>query len=181
MDQVRPAARRYPNRGLAAPDVQNAFGDVSWLDALTVCNQSARKLLPILACMWASGTLSLWLQDADGGAWHSILVYGGLFQGGCEGHPCFCIIIAAVWIRVTADGRITASLHVILALFFHVDDIVVQAPIEVMDALLDAFEHALAAHHFVLKRAKCKLHIPAAASSDCTHWPDLALKLEGRI
>ena len=36
VDQVRAAAGRYPNRGLSALDVQTAFGDVSWLDALTV-------------------------------------------------------------------------------------------------------------------------------------------------
>ena len=55
------------------------------------------------AAQWAPRSIALYSQQPDG-SWKACLVDGGLFQGGCDGHPCFCWVMAVMWIHVSEHG-----------------------------------------------------------------------------
>ena len=47
----------------------------------------------------------VWLPDLHGDGWHVLMIYGSLLQGGLDGHPVFCLVIAVVMVKVRADGE----------------------------------------------------------------------------
>ena len=117
---------------------------------------------PALASMWAPGRIHLYTQQQDG-SWAQFPVYGGLFQGGCDGHPCFCLVIGTVLAQVVrASG--TYLEHMLVWLY--VDDIVAQVRIGDIRAFYRDWEAAMSKFHLRLKRAKCRVHIPQYKGQD---------------
>ena len=94
--EIRAAARLRPQDALVSLDLMNAFGAVQWIDALRAVQSTMPMLGPLLAIQWMTMRLQLWQQDADGGGWHALVIYGSLLQGGL----------------VRNDGRIAASLDI---------------------------------------------------------------------
>ena len=94
-------------------------------DALTAVTATVLILGPMLAIQWMSMKLKLWLQDADGGGWHCLFVYGSLLQGGLDGHPVFFLVIGVMILKIRHDGRISAQWHELLV-WIYVDDLLFQ-------------------------------------------------------
>mgnify|MGYP000152369711 CR=1 FL=1 len=51
-----------------------------------------------------------------------MLAFGSLLQGGLDGHPVFCIVIAVVLVRISADSRI-APVWAEIRVWAYVDDL----------------------------------------------------------
>ncbi|MFM7981463.1 MAG: hypothetical protein ACKPKO_19315, partial [Candidatus Fonsibacter sp.] len=88
VEQMRMAVNQHPDRACVSLDLTNAVGTVQWADALQATLRQVRQLAPALAAQWAPGYITLFIQQADA-TWAECRVYGGVFQGGCDGHPCF--------------------------------------------------------------------------------------------
>ena len=84
-----------------------AFGMVQWADALRAVKAEVPKLTPVLALQWRVMQVRLWLQDETGIAWHVMVIYRSLLQGGLDGHPVFCIVIGVVLLHISNDGRLS--------------------------------------------------------------------------
>ena len=76
--EVRAAAALYPDNALISLDVQNAFGEVRWADALWAAVRRAPKLAVPMAAMWRCGFVQVFLPDEHGEGWHAIMAYGSL-------------------------------------------------------------------------------------------------------
>ena len=105
--ELRAASRLRPQDAIVSLDIKNAFGAVEWADALEAVLRRAPALAPMLAVQWSSLQIRIWLQDADGRCWHVMVVFGSLLQGGLDGRPVFCVVIAVVLIEIGRDERIT--------------------------------------------------------------------------
>ena len=125
--EVRAAAALEPDKALVSLDVKNAFGAIQWKDALLAVAALAPKLGPLLAVQWHACKLRLWVQNAHGPGWHMIVIYGSLLQGGLDGHPIFCVIMAAV-LRRLATHRDVANEWGSIRVWAYVDDLVFQCP-----------------------------------------------------
>ena len=104
-----------PSKAFVSLDVANAFGAVQWMDALEAVLDRAPSLAPALSAQWSPRAITLFTQQRDG-TWQPIVVYGGLFQGGCNGHPCFCIVLGVIWAHVT-DGGVKFYINQVLVWF----------------------------------------------------------------
>ena len=118
----------------------------------------------MLAAQWRSMQLQLWLQDAEGTGWHVLIIYGSLLQGGLDGHPVFCVVIAVVLVTIAGDGRV-AHFWKQVYLWVYVDDLLFQCPVPHTATLLQVVEDALQLFQLRPQRQKSKLHIPALASA----------------
>ena len=171
--QVRAAARLKPGNAFTSLDVQNAFGSVQWKDALQTVIRTMPKLAPILGIQWQSCELQLFLQDAGGNGWHKLTIYGSLLQRGLDGHPVFCLVIGVVLQHVSAHQAVRESWHLVVV-WIYVDDMLFQCPIELVQQLMVAVEETLIKFSLKLQRAKCKIHVPALASTPLAEWPETA-------
>ena len=156
VEQIRAAAALQPDRALVSLDVENACGSVEWADALEVALDNAPAFAPALASMWAPGRIHLYTQQQDG-TWAQFPVFGGLFQGGCDGHPCFCLVIGTVLAQVL---RASGSYLEHMLVWLYVDDIVAQVRVGDVCAFYRDWETAMRKYHLRLKQAKCRVHIP---------------------
>ncbi|MFM7978864.1 MAG: hypothetical protein ACKPKO_06070, partial [Candidatus Fonsibacter sp.] len=84
VEQIRMVVSRFPERACVSLDLANAFGTVQWNDALQATLKKVRQMAPALAAQWAPGYITLFIQQADA-TWSKCRVYGGVFQGGCDG------------------------------------------------------------------------------------------------
>ena len=176
ISEVRAATRLRPDDALTSLDLKNAFGSVQWVDALKAVHQRVPLLGPLLAMQWAAMSLRLWLQDADRGGWHVLIVYGSLLQGGLDGHPVFCVVIGVMLVHVSSDGRITARWREV-KLWIYVDDIVFQCPPALLQLLLEVLADVMRPLNFQLQLRKCRVHIPALAAVPVEQWPAAAQSL----
>ena len=168
--EVRAAASLEPDKALMSLDVQNAFGAVQWKDALLAVAAAVPKLGPLLAVQWHACKLRLWVQDANGQGWRLILIYGSLLQGGLDGHPIFCLVMAVFLDRLAAN-QIVAVRWAEVRVWDYVDDLLFQCPVSLVATLLQAVEAELRRLSLRLQARKCRIHIPSLASTPVTDWP----------
>ena len=167
--EIRAAARMRPEEPIGTLDVANAFGSVEWDDALEAVLARSPRLAPAMAVQWQAGRLRLWLLDADGQGYHSLWIYGSLLQGGHEGHPAYCLVMAAVLAAATADRRVQQ--HDSCRFWLYVDDVVLQAELSIFGSVVMALSDALAAWSLVAKPSKSAVHVPSLAATPTEHWP----------
>ena len=104
-------------------------------------------------------------------------VYGGLLQGGLDGHPVFCVVMGVMLVHISSDSRITAR-WCMVKVWIYVDDIVFQCPQFLLQLLLEVLADAMRPLNFQLQRRKCRVHIPALAAEPLEQWPPEALALQ---
>jgi hypothetical protein len=168
--EVRAAARVRPEDPIGAVDVANAFGSAEWDDSLHAANAHAPQLGPALAAQWQARRLKLWLLDADSQGYHELWVFGSLLQGGADGHPTFCLLMAVVLVRVGADGRL-AGCEAFYRFWLYVDDVVVQCVLRLFRVVVEVLRDALAELQLELKHEKSMVHVPALAATAVEEWP----------
>ena len=87
----------------------------------------------------------------------------GLFQGGCDGDPCFCIVLGVIWAHVTDRGVKFYINQVVV--WFYVDDVVAQLP---LDRVSDFFGHWQA----VFQQFGMRMQLQGARASAAHHRLD---------
>ena len=94
--EVHAETRAHPDDVIASLDVKNAFGSITWADALRVTTAVAPKLAPFLGAIWGPGHQTIWTQATSNGGWTSAAIAGSLVQGGPEAHNVFCLVMAEI-------------------------------------------------------------------------------------
>ena len=98
--EVRAAARLRPKMAIVTLDVKNAFGSVTWAHALEACLRLVPDLAPALAGQWINKVAPIW-AETSANYWAKHDLYGSLLQGGQDGHPVFCLVLATALTRAT--------------------------------------------------------------------------------
>ena len=158
--EVRASARAFPHKALAQLDIKNAFGSVDRSDALDVTRHAVPGLAPLLAAQWGDRPQRLW-AEREPGVWVAIVIWGGLLQGGQDGQPVFCLVIAAVVAKM--ENSLPREIFITVALFIFVDDVTIQAETSTLLAVVGSFAEACAGFHLAFERSKSKCHVPAWA------------------
>ena len=173
--EVRAAASIFPDDALVGLDIENAFGAVTWADALQATIAKAPRLAVPLATMWCNFKTTVYMKDADGYGWHAFHIYGSMIQGNLEGQPGFCIVIAVVLHEVVNHPRYS-PLSKRIRHWLYVDDWIMQVPVEAMNLLLDIVLEATARHCLLLQLRKCAFHIPSLRNQPADSGPEASSK-----
>ena len=70
VEEVRAAARLFPEDAIIGLDIKSAFGAVQWADALIAAVAKAPRLAVPMAVMWQSLSLVVWLRSVGDKWWH---------------------------------------------------------------------------------------------------------------
>jgi hypothetical protein len=157
--EIRGAAHLFPERVIAEGDAANAFGSVSRAQGLELVVDKVPQLAPLLAAIWQVVHLTLLLNDGAGG-WAHIDACFGVFQGGHDGQPVYCLVVVAV----EADfRRILNDAHLVSTppLWKYVDDGVIQSEVADFEVVWSAWKAANALHRIVLVDSKSAAYVPA--------------------
>eukprot|EP00972_Heterocapsa_arctica_P086455 12743692-Heterocapsa_arctica.AAC.1 len=92
-------ARARPHLALVQLDVKNAFGSVDRTDALDIVSRRVPGLAKLLAAQWRDQPQRMYAEEAPG-VWACIPITAGMLQGGQDGAPVFCLVLAAALERV---------------------------------------------------------------------------------
>ena len=169
--EVRAAAAIYPEDAVLGLDMKNAFGAVSWADALPALVAHLPKLAVPLALQLSCFGIIVYLKDVDGQGWHCFKILGSLVQGDVEAHSIFCVVIAIVAARVHADTRIPATARRSLRSWLYVDDWVLQAKVHFLAILFEVIREHAAPLGLSLQARKYQVHVPALIDVPSEEWP----------
>ena len=162
--EVRAAARAFPDRCFLSLDVKNAFGQVSWHRALQAATTRAPKLAKALVAAWTPGGVDVFVErprGEPGPRWVPFATTGSVVQGNLEGSPSFSLALAEALTDLENEMKAAGSWAHLVRIWVYVDDIVIQAPPEVLPAVFAAAKGSLGRHGFPLQPSKCAVHLPS--------------------
>ena len=99
-----------------------------------------------------------------------IAIFGSLLQGGLDGHPIFCIVMAVLLVRVSANQNM-ASQWKNVRVWMYVDDVLLQCAVSTVRALMAAVHDEAGRLRLRLQVRKCHMHIPALAAVPLEDFP----------
>ena len=193
--EVHAEALANPEDALASLDVRNAFGAISWADALRIITAVAPKLAPFLSVIWSPGHQVIWTQATQPGQWMAAAICGSLVQGGPEAHYVFCLVMAEVLRDVqrsmdaSAHPDSTSTAHpdststandpatpaptntISLFLWAYVDDITFKCRLPLLCEMLRTMRSALSRYGCELQPKKCNICVPNLRDVPAAQWP----------
>ena len=139
-------------------------------------------LAPALAGQWINNMLPIYVETAPN-KWSKRNLYGSLLQGGQDGHPVFCLALAMALTRAIQRFEGHAICHEQqgapararmwrqVTYWAYVDDITIQAPVEVLACTLQLPKEEMATLNLLLEPSKCKCLVPALTGVTPEMWP----------